>query len=159
MRGITLSIVLIALSPSAQAQQEADHDADVVAVTAVLEQYRGAIERLDANGTELLFTEDSQVLENGGVEGNYANYLARHLGPELGHLNAFRFTDVSVSVRFEGQVALTTETYGYRIEPHDRDPIERRGVTTSVLRRTDAGWKIVVMHGSSRAPRPRQTQN
>ena len=32
-------------------------------------------------------------------------------------------------------------------------PIERRGVTTSVLRRTPQGWRIVSSHGSSRAPR------
>lgn len=159
MRCVSLAIILAVASTPAQAQEIANSDADVAAVTALLGQYRGAIERLDASGTEQLFADDSEIFENGGVEGSYANYLGRHLGPELGHFSAFRFTDVNVSVRFEGQVALATETYGYRIEPRDRDPIERRGVTTSVLRRTGTGWKIVVMHGSSRAPRPQPAQN
>ena len=130
-----------------------DRSADLAAVTEVLSRYRSAIERLDASGTERLFATDSQVFENGGVEGTYANYLAQHLGPELGHFRSFRFSDVNVEVRFEGPVALATETYTYRIERQEGEPIERRGVTTSVLRREGAEWRIVSMHGSSRAPR------
>ena len=130
-----------------------DRSADLAAVTQVLSEYRSAIERLDASGTERLFTPDSQLFENGGVEGTYANYLAHHLGPELGHFRSFRFSDVNVEVRFEGPVALATETYTYRIERHEGEPIERRGVTTSVLRQEGSQWRIVSMHGSSRAPR------
>ena len=144
---------LVALSTPVQAGQAPDRSADEAAVIAVLGQYRAAIERLDASGTERLFAPDSQIFENGGVEGSYANYLAHHLGPELGHFTAFRFSGVNVDVRFEGPVALATETYTYRIERHQGEPIERRGVTTSVLRRTDAGWRIVSSHNSSRAPR------
>ncbi|MBX3562660.1 MAG: nuclear transport factor 2 family protein [Sphingomonas sp.] len=143
----------LALAAPAAAQGGPETD-DSRAVSEVLARYRAAIERLDATGTEVLFAEDSQIFENGGVEGSYRNYLARHLGPELGHFTAFRFTDVNVDVRFEGGVALATETYNYRIERHEGAPIERRGVTTSVLRRTPEGWRVVSMHGSSRAPRP-----
>ncbi len=124
------------------------------AISRVLADYRGAIERLDARGTERLFVTDSAIFENGGVEGNYANYLAHHLGPELGHFRSFRFTDHRLDLWCEGAVAVATETYNYRIERAQGDLIERRGVTTSVLRRTAAGWRIVNMHGSSRAPRP-----
>lgn len=136
------------------AAQQTDRAADTAAVTEVLRQYRTAIERLDATGTERLFTEDSQVFENGGVEGTYSNYLAHHLGPELSHFRSFRFGEHQLSIRFEGPVALTTETYTYRIERNQGDPIERRGVTTSVLRKFGSDWRIISMHGSSRAPRP-----
>lgn len=149
---LVLAPAALALAAPAAAQDAAAGDA--AAVTDVLARYRAAIERLDATGTEALFVEDSQLFENGGVEGSYRNYLARHLGPELRHFTAFRFTDVNVDVRFEGGVALATETYNYRIERHEGEPIERRGVTTSVLRRTPEGWRVVIMHGSSRAPRP-----
>ena len=151
--------ISFAVAAAPAAAQALDRQADRAAVAEVLTRYRAAIERLDATGTEQLFAQDSQVFENGGVEGSYANYLAHHLGPELGHFTAFRFTDVNVDIRFEGPVALATETYNYRIERREGDPIERRGVTTSVLRRTDAGWRIVSMHGSSRAPRPPQRAN
>lgn len=154
---LVLLSALLGLAPvSAQAP---DRAADRAAVEDVLRQYRTAIERLDATGTERLFAEDSQIFETGGVEGSYANYLAHHLGPELGHFTAFRFSNVNVEVRFEGPVALATESYNYRIERREGDPIERRGVTTSVLRRTDAGWRIISSHNSSRAPRPTQRAN
>ena len=159
-RSIAPFVLFFALWSAAPALgQEPMRAADSNAVREVLSRYRSAIERLDAAGTEPLFAEDSQVFENGGLEGTYRNYLAHHLGPELGHFTSFRFSNVAVDVRFEGPVALATESYTYRIERHEGEPIERRGVTTSVLRRTAAGWQIVSMHGSSRAPRPPQRAN
>ena len=123
-------------------------------ISRILADYRGAIERLDARGTERLFAAESAVFENGGVEGTYANYLAHHLGPELGHFRSFRFSGHQLDLWCEGNLAVATETYSYRIERTQGDPIERRGVTTSVLRRNGRAWQIVNMHGSSRAPRP-----
>lgn len=156
MRSLIVGAALVmglAGSPPAEAAAR-DRSADRAAVTAVLAQYRAAIERLDAGGTERLFTPDSQIFENGGIEGTYANYLAHHLGPELGHFTSFRFNDVNVQVRFEDRAALATETYTYRIERREGAPIERRGVATSVLRKIGRDWRIVTMHNSSRAPRP-----
>ena len=124
------------------------------AISRVLADYRGAIERLDARGTERLFAAESAVFENGGVEGTYANYLAHHLGPELGHFRSFRFSNHQLDLWCDGNFAVATETYNFRIERAEGDPIERRGVTTSVLRRNGRNWQIVNMHGSSRAPRP-----
>ncbi len=123
-------------------------------ITRVLADYRAAVERLDVRGTERLFAADSAVFENGGVEGTYANYLAHHLGPELGHFRSFRFTDHRLELWCDGAVAVATETYNYRIERTEGEPILRRGVATSVLRRAGHSWQIVNMHGSSRAPRP-----
>ena len=99
----------VALAPAGQSADEA-------AVRSVLSQYKAAIERLDATGTERLFATDSVIFETGGVEGSYANYLAHHLGPELAAFKSFGFSDCTVDVRFEGPVALATETYNYRIE-------------------------------------------
>lgn len=147
------AITVMMAAVSAQASPT-DCGAQRPEISGVLADYRGAIERLDARGTERLFVTDSAIFENGGVEGNYANYLAHHLGPELGHFRSFRFTDHRLDLWCEDAVAVATETYNYRIERNQGDPIERRGVTTSVLRRTAAGWRIVNMHGSSRAPRP-----
>ena len=156
MKGIFFAIAAVAAGlPGTPAQAHpTDCGAQRPLIASLLADYRGAIERLDARGTERLFVADSAIFENGGVEGNYANYLAHHLGPELGHFRSFRFTDHRLELWCEGAVAVTTETYNYRIERIQGDPIERRGVTTSVLRRTTAGWRIVNMHGSSRAPRP-----
>lgn len=125
---------------------------DEAAVTAILARYKSAIERLDATGTEALFAPDSKMFETGGVEGTYPQYLSRHLGPELKALNTFAFSDYQVTVRFEGPVALATETYSYRIETKSGETAERRGVATSVLKKIDGQWKILSMHNSARKP-------
>ncbi|MEJ7776914.1 MAG: nuclear transport factor 2 family protein [Sphingomicrobium sp.] len=151
---LIFAAAMFAAQPLA-AQSGPARAADSAAVRTVLSQYKSAVERLDAKGTERLFTGDSQVFENGGVEGSYANYLAKHLGPELGHFKSFKFSDYKVDVRFEGPVALTTETYNYRIETEKGEIVERRGVATSVLKKVGRDWKILSTHGSSRKPKVR----
>jgi len=47
--------------------------ADTGAVEAVLSQYKAAIKKLDAKGTEDLFAVDSQIFETGGYEGTYTS--------------------------------------------------------------------------------------
>lgn len=124
------------------------------AVHGVLSAYKNAIERLDATGTEQLFTADSAIFETGGSEGTYANYLAHHLGPELKEFKSFKFSDYRVSVRFLGEAAIATETYKYRIETKTGEIAERLGVATSVLKKVGNQWKIISMHNSARKPRP-----
>lgn len=148
----------LAAAQAAPAGHPAHHAAaaqhpEEAAVKEVLTRYKAAIEKLDASGTEALFTPDSTIFETGGVEGSYAQYLARHLGPELGHVKSFAFSDYKVEVRFEGPVALANETYNYRIELNDGKIVERRGVATSVLKKVGGTWKIVSMHNSARPPR------
>ncbi|MCY7338963.1 MAG: nuclear transport factor 2 family protein [Sphingomonas bacterium] len=127
--------------------------ADAAAVRSVLSTYKSAIERLDANGTERLFTTDSAVFETGGVEGNYANYLAHHLTPELAEFKSFRYSNYKIEVRCVGPVALATESYRYRIETKKGEATERLGVATSVLTKVKGSWKILSMHNSARRPK------
>lgn len=137
----------------------ATQTADEAAVKDVLSRYKSAIERLDATGTAALFAPDSAIFETGGVEGTYAQYLDHHLGPELKAFKAFAFSDYKVKVRFEGPIALATETYNYRIETKSGEVAERRGVATSVLKKMGGQWKILSMHNSARAPKaPKVTQ-
>lgn len=131
----------------------ASQSADEAAVRDVLSRYKSAIERLDARGTERFFTADSMIFETGGSEGSYANYLSHHLGPELKEFKSFKFSDYRVNVRFVGGAALATETYKYRIETAKGEVAERLGVATSVLKKENGRWKIVMMHNSARRPR------
>lgn len=149
----TIVAVAIALPAAGWAQPVARATTDTRAVEAVLSQYKNAIEKLDAAGTEQLFTTDARVFETGSAEGSYATYLAHHLGPELKQFKSFRFSNYRVDVRFEGPVALATETYRYRIEPKTGEATERLGVATSVLKKVKGGWKIVSMHNSARRPK------
>lgn len=124
-------------------------------VKAVLAQYRAALETRDLTGVEALFAETNEVIENGKVEGSYADYRDHHIGPELAHIESFAFSDYTVRVKFDGPVALSTETYRYTIRLKDTaEPIVRQGVATNVLARSDGRWRILSHHSSSRVPKP-----
>ena len=140
--------------PVAPAAIDSPTAGDHAAVEAVLSQYKAAIERLDARGTEQLFAADSTIFETGGIEGTYANYLAHHLGPELHEFKSFRFSDYKVDVHLLGPAAAhSIETYKYRIETKSGEVIDRLGVATSVLRKDNGRWKIVMTHNSGRKPK------
>ena len=153
MNRVSRLLGLIALaSTGATAASAVTSERDAAAVRLVLSTYEAAVERLDPRGTEILFANDSEVYESGGHEGNYANYLAHHLTPELAEFRSFKFNDYKVSVRFEGPVALATETYKYRIETKKGEIAERFGVATSALKKVGNRWQIIVMHSSARRP-------
>ncbi len=127
------------------------------AVKLVMRNYKDAIQNLTTDGTLQLFTKDASVFESGGSEGTYENYVAHHLGPELGHFNSFTFSDYTIHVEIDMPYAFTTEAYVYTIdlkENKERDIapriIKKKGVTTSDLKKIDGKWKIVKLHSSSR---------
>ena len=154
MRAVLSLLAFLLLSTPGLATAQPATDADTVAVKAVLASYKSALERLDLAGVEQLFAPDNQVIESGKVEGGYADYRDHHIGPELGHFASFKFSDYTVAVRLEGPIALATETYRYSIRLKDKpEPIERQGVATSVLKKSDGQWQIVSTHSSSRAPK------
>ncbi len=124
---------------------------DAAVIKAVLAAYKAGLEKLDVSDLPSLFTADSQIFESGGVEGTFANYLEHHIGPELDHFAEFSFRDYTVDVRIELPFAFATETYIYKIVlKEDGRVIEKKGVATSILRKTTDGWKIIQTHGSSR---------
>jgi uncharacterized protein (TIGR02246 family) len=143
---------LVAVQPGPAFAAPAPRANDAVAVRSVLHSYVEAVEKLDPKGTQRLFTKDSMIFESGGSEGTYAYYLAHHLTPEFGEFKSFKFDNYKVSVRFEGPLALATETYTYRIETKKGEVADRLGVATSVLRKENGRWRIVMMHNSSRKP-------
>lgn len=142
-----LLLVAVMLTQPALAQSPSSETAPV---HAVLQQYKQAIERLDATGTERLFASDSKIFESGGSEGTYAQYLAHHLGPELKQFSSFRFSNYRASVRLENGLALADEAYDYTITTKAGETVQRRGVATSVLKKIAGNWQVLVLHTSSR---------
>jgi uncharacterized protein (TIGR02246 family) len=147
-----IAVAFAAALPQAATAAPAPMANDAAAVRTVLHDYMDAVEKLDPKGTERLFSTNSMIFESGGSEGTYANYLAHHLTPELGEFKSFKFGNYKVNVRFEGPVAMATETYTYRIETRKGEVADRLDVATSVLRKEKGRWKIVMMHNSSRKP-------
>lgn len=134
----------------------ADEAADLAAVQSVVRGYKQSLEALDATPAKEFFTADSQVFESGGTEGTFAQYLDHHIGPELAEFKEFTFRDYRLDVRLDPPLALTTETYIYKIVlKEDGRVIERRGVATSVLKKIGGQWKFIQTHSSSR-PLPKK---
>ncbi len=124
---------------------------DNEAVKAVLNNYKKAIEKLDTSGVVNFFVKDSKVYEQASDEGTIGHYLEHHLGPELKAFKSFTFSNYKVDVTIAGEYAFSTETYIYTIVlAKDAKEIKSQGVATSVLRKTKAGWKIVLTHSSFR---------
>ncbi|MES2005508.1 nuclear transport factor 2 family protein [Sediminibacterium roseum] len=124
---------------------------DVDAVKAILKQYSDAVTKLDITGTEKLFTPDSKIFESGGSEGSYAHYMEHHLLPELKQFVSFKFNDYKVEVQLDGNYAFAVETYNYVIvTDKNKDEVKRKGIATSVLKKSNNEWKIMILHNSSR---------
>jgi hypothetical protein len=130
-------------------------DVNKKAVLQVMKSYKDALQNLTTEGTFKLFSKDSEVFESGGVEGTYADYIAHHLGPELGHFQSFVFSDYKIAAQVDVPYAFTTETYIYTIvlNPNDAGKtrtIRKKGVATSVLKKAKGKWRIIKTHSSSR---------
>jgi uncharacterized protein (TIGR02246 family) len=133
----------------AQAQNQNEE-----AIKKVLKTYQEKIEKLDTSGVAALFTPGARVFEGGKDEGGIQGYLGHHLGPELKGFTSFTFSDYKVDVTINGDYAYTTETYRYTIVlAKDNSQVKSQGVATSVLRKTNGGWKIEMTHGSYRKAR------
>lgn len=158
---ITLFVVALGLiSCTATADKKVSKEAiakEKVAVKGVLKQYKDAIENLTTENTIQLFTEDSQIYESGGSEGSYKDYEGHHLGPELKYFKSFKFNNYKINVQVDLPFAFTTETYIYEIvikanpeKGREERVITKKGVATSVLKKSDGQWKILRIHSSSR---------
>lgn len=131
-----------------------DLTAEENAVKKVMKTYKETLESLDVTESYALFSEESEVLEQGKIEGTYRDYIANHIGPELGHFESFTFSDYEISVIVDMPYAFTTESYIYNIVLKEESrKVERKAAATSVLKKIDGSWKIIKTHSSSRAVR------
>ena len=104
---IVYSLLLSTLFAASNVMAQSDEDQ----VKSVLRAYKTALESLSVEGTEKYFTSNSEILETGKVEGTYQDYIAHHIGPELGHFKSFTYNNYKVKVIVDGDYAFTTETY------------------------------------------------
>ena len=128
-------------------------DSDEIQIKKMLIEYHASIQSKDLSGTKDLFSEDSIIVESGNVEGTYTDYLDLHLSPELDHFESIVFWDYDSSVDVVGEIAYAMETYRYRIVlKESAKVIERKGVATTILRKSGEQWQIVHHHTSARNP-------
>ncbi len=151
LTGLSLAFVLATLVQA----QEAQPSPEEARVRSVVTAYRDAVTGLDVSRTPALFWPDAEIFESGGIEGAFPHYLEHHLAPEFADLASFTFSEPKTDIEIDGDIALVTETYRYRItfKDGDRAPVERQGVATSVLRQRDGVWRFSLYHSSAKAVR------
>lgn len=142
-------LIIIGLLATVVSKSNAQNTEEL-AVKKVLNTYKTTIESLTTDGVMNLFTKDSEVIESGKIEGNIAAYLDHHLGPELKDFKSFKYSNYTVKIQIDGNYAFATEDYIYTIILKDAREIKQKGVATSVLQKTNDGWKIKSTHSSAR---------
>ena len=153
MNNLILKIIAIAIFGAIHLSLSAQSDEDMI--KKVLKTYNTAIQNLNLDNTSSLFSEDSEVFESGGVEGNYEHYLKHHLTPELNEFESFKFSDYKIKVQVDLPYAFTTETYNYTIVVKEGNKVSNsKGVATSILRKQGNEWKIIKTHTSARKWQP-----
>lgn len=64
---------------------------------------------------------------------------------------SFTFSDYKVDVNVSDEYAFSTETYNYTVVvAKDNKEFKRKGIATSVLKKVNGEWKIMISHNSSR---------
>lgn len=141
-----LAVMLIITSTTVFSQSN-----DQEAVKSVLKKYNDATQKMDLSNTIELFATNSQIFESGGSEGSYEHYLEHHLAPEFEEFKSFTISGYKVETIVEGSIAYAIETYNYTIViAKDNKEFKRKCVSTSVLKKENNVWKIVLSHNSSR---------
>ncbi len=153
----TLIIVSSCNNKNNQETKNTNPEKEIQAVNQIMKAYKDGIQNLSTDGLSELFTKDSEVFESGGIEGSFTHYLEHHLAPELKYFESFNFTDYKIDTKIDLPYAFTTESYIYhiKIKPdeekgRDAKTISRKGVATSILKKTDGKWKIIKTHTSAR---------
>lgn len=120
--------------------------------TEVAQSYFEAMARKDLDAAEALFAETSSVFETGGVEGDWKQYRAHHIGAELDAIKTFetKLGEPEEEVSTDGAMAFVAWPIEYHITLQDGREIESRGTVTFVLVMSDDGFRIRHLHWSSR---------
>ena len=160
-RAVAVVVAAAILSPVASAQRPAANSADVAALhpgardaAAVVDAFHAALGRGDTAAAAALLAEDALIFESGGVERSKAEYESHHLAADA----AFSGAVPAVVLRRAGNAAnglawVATEA---RMTGKYKDrAVDRLSTETMILRDTGRGSKIVHIHWSSQAAKPK----
>jgi ketosteroid isomerase-like protein len=130
------------VSPSARAAQQA------------LKGFHVALAAGETQKALDYLAPDVLIVEEGGAERSRAEYASHHLAADAAFTRAVPGTPLSSTGDAIGDLAyIVTETRMTGV--YDSKPVDRLSAESAVLRNGPAGWKIIHIHWSSRAARPK----
>jgi ketosteroid isomerase-like protein len=136
-------------APAADSSTEIPADADAEAAVAVVDAFGKALAAGDFKTVEALLDPEVLILESGGAERDRAEYLGHHAIADAQFLMNAHVQTGRRRARASGDVAwVGTESELHASE--DGKPMTLLSTETMVLRKSDAGWRIVHIHWSSR---------
>ncbi len=133
-----------ALPGAAAGQAESGDFVDEAAVRAVTEGFRAALLAGDGDAA-LAFLHPDVTIYEGGRAQDYEAYAGGHLAADMRFMAAVPPETVNSEIMISHDLALWEAVHLSKGRYRDRD-IDRRGRETMVLRKTDDGWKIHIVH-------------
>lgn len=151
LAGALLVQPAFAHDPAAHAAPAASTLVDEAAqpAVAVVEQFSAALKAAEFTRVSQLLAEDALILEGGGAERSREEYLGHHAKADAAFLKDAHVQVTRRTARSEGRLAWV----GTESELHSSrngQPMTVLSTETMVLKNTDAGWRIVHIHWSSR---------
>ena len=134
--------------PMSALAQQPEASADESAVRAVVEGFKDALAAGDSSAALSYLHPDLVVYEAGHAE-SLAEYRAGHLAADMEFAAAVETTVLEQGVIVRPEMALWVSESETKGEFRDQ-AIDSHGTETIVLLPTDAGWKILHVHWSSR---------
>lgn len=165
---LSLSIAIVpAFAEDSKATPHAHHPAPKQApagpVLNVPAQAQAAVSAVDRFSTALaaglLETAGAEldpevlILESGGAEYSAAEYLGGHAKGDAAFLKTAHIQLVRRTARVSGDLAWVASESELHLSK-DGEPVTVLSTETMLVQRTDAGWKIVHIHWSSRTKAP-----
>jgi len=165
--GILCAALLGATSVSAASEAEAPFGSAAVSTMAVHNPELAYAAEVEASALEYanryyaaLFGNDIETLKkshaptgwvygNGRAEKSVEDYLEGHLKPELPMLADGKRTVKNQVVQASGHIAVVTTSADLSFVHHD-EKIDIESVETLTLLHGEEGWKVVLVHSSSR---------
>jgi len=161
-RSISLlaAVVLVAES-AAQAHEPAKTAATSGQVSPSARAARQAVEgfhaALAAGETQRALdylAPDVLIVEEGGAERSRAEYASHHLAADAAFTHAVPSTPLASTGEAIGDLAYIV-TESRMTGTYNGKPVDRLSAESMMLRNGPAGWKIVHIHWSSRAAKPK----
>ena len=147
-RRLALAIAAICVTASSALAQESETTPEESAIRAVVLGFKAALAGGDSTAAIGYLHPDLVVYEAGHAE-SLAEYRSGHLGADMEFAAAVATQPVEQGLIVREDMALWVSEGESRGEFRGRQ-IESHGTETIVLIPTDAGWKILHVHWSSR---------
>jgi ketosteroid isomerase-like protein len=132
----------VRVAPSARAAQQA------------VEGFHAALAAGETQRALDYLAPDVLIVEEGGAERSRAEYASHHLAADAAFTRAVPSTPLGSTGDAVGDLAYIV-TESRMTGAYNGKPVDRLSAETMVLRHDPAGWKIVHIHWSSRAAKPK----